>query len=57
MLTYKLLKRGDKIACPNKECGKEQNLPVYERLATEADKLKYASSTTSTKTEDHKHEE
>ena len=35
-LTYKLLKRGDKIVCSVKECG-------YERLATEEDKQKYAS--------------
>ena len=34
LLTYKNLKRGDKIACPVKECG-------YERLADDADKHKY----------------
>ena len=33
-LTYKNLKRGDKIACPVKTCG-------YERLATDEDKIKY----------------
>lgn len=41
LLTYKFLKRGDKVACPNKECGKDKDLPVYERLATDEDKLKY----------------
>lgn len=34
LLTYKNLKRGDKIACPVKECG-------YERLASDQDKQKY----------------
>ena len=33
-MTYKNLKRGDKIACPVKTCG-------YERLATDEDKIKY----------------
>jgi DNA topoisomerase-1 len=36
MLTYKFLKRGDKVACPNKECG-------YERLSSDEDKLKYTT--------------
>ncbi len=36
LLTYKNLKRGDKVACPSKECG-------YERLATDEDKQKYSS--------------
>lgn len=36
LLTYKTLKRGDKIACPDtKGCG-------YNRLATEAEKQKYS---------------
>ena len=36
MLTYKNLKRGDKIACPVKECG-------YARLATEDEIKKYGN--------------
>jgi DNA topoisomerase I len=35
LLTYKHLKRGDKVACPKKECG-------YERLASPTDTQKYS---------------
>lgn len=36
ILTYKFLKRGDKIACPDKQCG-------YVRLATEEEQSKYSN--------------